>query len=113
MSSPEIKFKKLFINNQFVDAVSGNTFPTLNPATEEEICRVAEGDKDDIDLAVQAARKAFKLGSDWRTMDASRRGQMLNKMAELMERDYEYIATLESLDSGKPVEASRGDLDHA
>ena len=112
-SPPEIKFKKLFINNQFVDAVSGNTFPTLNPATEEEICRVAEGDKDDIDLAVQAARKAFKLGSEWRTMDASRRGQMLNKMAELMERDYEYIAALESLDSGKPVEASRGDLDHA
>ena len=113
MSSPEIKFKKLFINNRFVDGVSGKTFTTINPATEEEICRVAEGDKDDIDLAVQAAREAFKLGSEWRTMDASRRGQMLHKMAELMERDYEYIAALESLDSGKPLEASRGDLDHA
>ena len=61
MSSPEIKFKKLFINNRFVDGVSGKTFPTINPATEEEICRVAEGDKDDIDLAVQAAREAPKI----------------------------------------------------
>ena len=113
MSAPEIKYNQLFINNRFVDAVSGNKFPTLNPSTEEEICQVAEGDKQDIDLAVQAARKAFKLGSEWRTMDASRRGLMLHKMAELIERDYEYIVALESLDSGKPLKASRGDLDHA
>ena len=87
MSAPEIKFTQLFINNRFVDAVNGKTFPTLNPATEEEICQVTEGDKDDIDLAVKAARKAFKLNSEWRTMDASKRGQMLHKMADLMERE--------------------------
>ena len=113
MSFPEIKFTKLFINNKFVDAISGKTFPTLNPSTEEEICQVAEGDKADVDEAVRAAREAFKLGSEWRTMDASKRGMMLNKMADLMERDYAYIAALESYDSGKPLSASEGDLDHA
>ena len=113
MSYPEVKFTKLFINNKFVDAVSGKTFPTLNPSTEEEICQVAEGDKADIDKAVAAAREAFKLGSEWRTMDASKRGQMLHKMADLIERDYDYIAALESYDSGKPLSASEGDLDHA
>ena len=113
MSIPEIKFTKLFINNQFVEALSGKTFPTINPATEEEICQVAEGDKADVDVAVRAAREAFKLGSEWRTMDASKRGLMLNQMADLIERDYDYIAALESYDSGKPLEASQGDLDHA
>ena len=113
MSIPEIKFTKLFIKNQFVEALSGKTFPTINPATEEEICQVAEGDKADVDVAVRAAREAFKLGSEWRTMDASKRGLMLNQMADLIERDYDYIAALESYDSGKPLEASQGDLDHA
>merc|ERR1711970_1241162 len=113
MAPPEIKYTKLFINNEFVDSISGRTFATLNPATEEVICQVSEGDKADVDVAVKAAREAFKLGSPWRTMDASKRGQMLNKMADLIERDYEYIARLETLDNGKPLEASKGDLIHA
>jgi acyl-CoA reductase-like NAD-dependent aldehyde dehydrogenase len=65
---------KLFINNEFVDAVSGKVFPTYNPAAGEKIADVAAGDKADVDLAVQAARKAFELGSEWRAMDASARG---------------------------------------
>ena len=113
MSFPEVKSTKLFINNKFVDAISGKTFPAINPSTEEEIAQVAEGDKADIDVAVGAAREAFKLGSEWRTVDASKRGLLLNKMADLIERDYDYIAALESYDSGKPLEASKGDLDHA
>ena len=75
--------------------------------------KVAEGGKADVDLAVEAARRAFKLGSVWRTMDASERGRLLNKMADLIERDQEYLARLETLDNGKPLEASRGDLTHA
>ena len=75
--------------------------------------KVAEGGKADVDLAVDAARRAFKLGSVWRTMDASERGRLLNKMADLVERDQEYLARLETLDNGKPLEASRGDLTHA
>ena len=57
---------QIFINNQFVNSVSGKSFPTFNPATEEVIAQVQEGDAADIDLAVQAARKAFEVGSEWR-----------------------------------------------
>jgi len=100
--NPDIKFTKIFINNEWIDSVSGKTFPTLNPATGEVICQVQEGDKADVEKAVKAARAAFKLGSTWRTMDASNRGTLLNKLADLMERDRVYLASLESLDNGKP-----------
>ncbi|RDD40374.1 Retinal dehydrogenase 2 [Trichoplax sp. H2] len=101
--NPEIKYTKIFINNEWHDSVSGKTFPTFNPATGEKICDIAEGDKADIDLAVAAAKQAFKKGSTWRTMDASKRGRLISKLAELMERDQQYLASLESLDNGKPV----------
>jgi len=100
--NPEIKFTQIFINNEWVDSVSGKTFPTINPATGAVICQVQEGDKADVEKAVKAARDAFKLGSDWRTMDASKRGVLMNKLADLMERDRVYLASLESLDNGKP-----------
>ena len=103
---PEVKYTKIFINNEWHDAVSGKTFPTINPATGEKICDVAEGDKADVDKAVAAAREAFKLGSTWRTMDASQRGVLLNKLADLIERDREYLALLETLDNGKPFKDS-------
>ena len=104
--SPEVRFTKLFINNEWVDSVSGKTFATINPATGDKICDVAEGDKADVDKAVSAAKEAFKLGSPWRTMDASKRGNLLNKLADLMERDREYLARLETLDNGKPYSDS-------
>jgi len=110
---PEIKFTQLFINNEFVDAVNGRTFSTINPCTEKVICQVSEGDKDDIDKAVAAAREAFKRGSVWRTMDASHRGRLINKFADLIERDIEYISKLETLDNGKPVANSKGDIEFA
>merc|ERR1712142_1089818 len=75
---------------------------TVNPATGEVIAQVAEGDKADVDIAVKAASEAFRLGSPWRTMDASRRGELLNKLADLMERDAVQLASLETLDNGKP-----------
>jgi hypothetical protein len=68
----------LFINNEFVDAVSGKVFPTYSPAAEEKIADVAEADKADVDLAVCAARKAFEIGSEWRSMDASARGMTVS-----------------------------------
>ena len=61
-SKPEIKFTKLFINNEFVDAISGKTFSTIDPSDETEIAQIAEGDKADIDEAVRAAREAFEIG---------------------------------------------------
>ena len=102
MAHPEVKFNRIFINNQWHEAVSGKTFPTINPATGTKICDVAEGDKADVDRATSAAREAFKLGSRWRTMDASLRGRLLNKLADLIERDKNYLARLETLDNGKP-----------
>jgi len=104
MAVPEIdvKYNKLFINNEWVDSLSGKTFPTVNPCTEQTICQVAEGDKGDVDIAVKAAREAFTLNSTWRTMDASARGCLLNKLADLIERDQKYLSELETLDNGKP-----------
>merc|ERR1719500_593839 len=102
--NPEIKHSQIFIDNEWVNSVSGKSFPTVNPATGETICTVQEGDKADIELAVAAARKAFSLGSAWRTMDASARGVLLNRLADLMERDRLYLASLESLDNGKPFQ---------
>ncbi|CAH3159945.1 unnamed protein product, partial [Porites lobata] len=104
-------FKQLFINNEYVDSASGKTFATINPVTAEKICDVAEGDKADVDKAVQAAASAFKLGSPWRTMDASERGRLLYKLADLVERDLDYLASLETLDSGKLFADSVDDMD--
>ena len=96
----------VFINNRFHDAVSGKTFPTLNPATGNTICHVAEGDAADVDKAVRAAHDAFKLGSPWRRMDAADRGVLMNRLADLMERDRVLLASLETLDNGKPYTVS-------
>src|SRR5207344_3291134 len=98
---PKVKDQPMFIGGKWVDSVSGKTFATVNPATGETICQVAEGDKADIDLAVKAARKAFESGP-WPKMNASERGRLLNKLADLIEKNAEELAALESLDNGKP-----------
>ncbi|CAG9129120.1 unnamed protein product [Plutella xylostella] len=110
MAKVDIKYTKLFINNEFVDAVSKKTFPTINPQDESVIIQVAEGDKADIDKAVAAAKKAFHRYSEWRTMDASQRGRLLLKLADLLERDSKYLADLETLDCGKPVKNAFGEV---
>ncbi len=97
---------KLLIDGQWRESVSGKTFETLNPATEEVIASVSEGDAADIDLAVKAARKAFDSGP-WRKMDARDRGRLLYKLAELVEKNLEELASLETLDNGKPISESR------
>ncbi|XP_011948361.1 PREDICTED: retinal dehydrogenase 2 isoform X2 [Cercocebus atys] len=98
----EIKYTKIFINNEWQNSESGRVFPVYNPATGEQVCEVQEADKADIDKAVQAARLAFSLGSVWRRMDASERGRLLDKLADLVERDRAVLATMESLNGGKP-----------
>src|SRR5690348_12716506 len=97
-----IKQTKLLINNRWVDSVSGKRFDTINPATGEPIAQVAEADKADVDLAVKAARAAFHSKSPWRRMSAAERGRLLNKLADLIEKNADELATLESLDNGKP-----------
>ncbi|XP_049820191.1 retinal dehydrogenase 2 [Aethina tumida] len=106
MDTVRVKYTKLFINNEFVDAVNGKTFPTENPATGKKIADVAEAEKEDVDLAVKAAKAAFARGSEWRNMDASARGKLINTLADLLERDAKRLAALETLDNGKPVEDS-------
>ncbi|XP_055852518.1 aldehyde dehydrogenase X, mitochondrial [Episyrphus balteatus] len=113
MSNPQqsIVYTKLFINNEFVDAVSGKTFETINPATEKVIASVSEGDKADVDLAVKAAKKAFSLNSEWRKMESQKRADLIIKLAELMERDKHTLANLEVMDNGKTFDAACFDID--
>jgi phenylacetaldehyde dehydrogenase len=100
------KPRKMLIDGKWVTAVSGKTFPTYNPATGEVLAQVAEGDSQDIDLAVKAARKAFDSGP-WSKMTASQRGKLIWKLGELLEQHLEEFATLETLDNGKPINVAR------
>jgi len=102
-SSAPVYETRLFINGEFVNSISGKTFPTVNPATEEVICQVQEADAADVDVAVAAASKAFELGSPWRSMNGSGRRDLLLKLASLIDRDRDILQKLESLDNGKPV----------
>eukprot|EP00755_Sulcionema_specki_P009829 Sspe_Gene.58::Locus_21_Transcript_2_2_Confidence_0.500_Length_1679::g.58::m.58/K00128/ALDH; aldehyde dehydrogenase (NAD+) len=94
---------KLLINGKWVDAVKGNTFPVIDPSTGEEIVRVAEAQEEDVNLAVKAARKAFE---SWRKEDPSKRRDLLLRLADLIEDNQEELATLETLDNGKPLAES-------
>jgi aldehyde dehydrogenase (NAD+) len=110
-SKVAIRQTKLLINNQWVDSVSGKKFETVNPATGEVLAQVSEADAPDVDLAVKAARKAFDSKSAWRRMSASERGKLMNRLADLIEKHADELATLESLDNGKPRHvASAADL---
>ncbi|KAH0648200.1 hypothetical protein KY285_033448 [Solanum tuberosum] len=98
--SVNVEYTKLFINGQFVDSTSGKTFPTLDPRTGEVIAHVAEGDVEDINRAVVAARNAFDEGP-WPKMSAYERSKVLFRIADLIEKHNDEIATLETWDSGK------------
>ncbi len=99
------KPRPMLIGGKWVNAASGKTFATLDPATGEELARVAEGNKEDIDRAVRAARAAFN--GPWRKMTASERGRIIWKIGGLIEKYLEEFAELDSLDNGKPVAVAR------
>ncbi|MEN0105842.1 MAG: aldehyde dehydrogenase [Pseudomonas sp.] len=92
-----------FINGKFVDAVSGKTFATLNPATGQEIAQVAECDAQDVDNAVAAAKAAFEDGR-WSQLAPKERKRALQRLAALVEKHAQELALIESLDNGKPVD---------
>jgi aldehyde dehydrogenase (NAD+) len=98
--------KKLLINGKWVAPKSGKTFETINPATEDVLTLVAEGDKADVDEAVKAARKA--LDGKWGQMGPHERARYLFKIAELIDANADELAELETLDNGKGVSFSRG-----
>ncbi|WP_174735178.1 aldehyde dehydrogenase family protein [Mesobacillus harenae] len=102
--------KKLFIDGQFVESTSQKTFETYNPATGEVLATVYEGGPEDIDRAVKAARKAFDEGP-WSKMGTAERSRLMYKLADLMERNSEELAQLETLDNGKPIrETTHADI---
>ncbi|MFO0790143.1 MAG: aldehyde dehydrogenase family protein [Pirellulales bacterium] len=103
---PQVRQTQCFIGGKWVPSNSGKTFETIHPATEEVICEVAEGDKEDVDAAVDAARNAFENGP-WSKMDARDRGALINKLADLIAEEADELAALETLDNGKPISDSR------
>jgi aldehyde dehydrogenase (NAD+) len=105
-SGVAISATKLLIDNRWIASESGKTFATINPSTGEEICQIAEADAADVEKAVRAARAAFEHGP-WRKTLASERGQMLHRLAELIEKHGDELARLESLDNGKPVSVAK------
>src|SRR5271154_7094483 len=98
--------RRLLIDGQWVEAASGKTFVTTDPATEQEITYVAHGEAEDIDRAVAAARRAFEEGP-WRTITPSARGQVIWRLADLLEKHADEFAELEALDNGKPLSVAR------
>ncbi len=94
---------KLFINGDFVDAHSGETFATINPATEEKITDVASAGPDDVDAAVRAARAQMEPGSEWQKMKPRDRAKVMWRLADMLSARAEEIGRIETLDNGKPI----------
>jgi aldehyde dehydrogenase (NAD+) len=97
---------QLFINGKWQDALSGETFETMNPATEAVINRCAKGDTRDVDLAVAAARKAYEEGP-WASMSATERGRFVHRIGELIMQHADEMAYLETIQTGKTISESR------
>src|ERR1043166_1233189 len=96
---------QLFINGKFVKPRSGKYFDSINPATEEKLAEIAEGNAHDVDLAVKAARRAYK--SVWSKMPARERGKYLFRIARLIQEKSRELAVLETMDGGKTIKESR------
>jgi aldehyde dehydrogenase (NAD+) len=99
-------YKKMLIDGKWVDAASGKHFESRNPATGELLATVAEGDAEDINRAVAAARKAFE--GPWSKFKPYERQQILLKLADLVERHFDELSSLDTLDMGAPISRTRG-----
>lgn len=93
---------QLHIGGKWLPACDGGTFPVINPAREEVLARVAAAKPADVDAAVRAARAQFD-GGEWSKMDGVERGRLLYRLADLIERDRDYLAMLETLNLGRPL----------
>lgn len=99
----------LFIGGQWVEPTGGERTPVVDPATNRPIAEVASGSKDDMDAAVEAARRAFE-SPDWRGMDPSKRGRLLYQLGQLVRDKFDEIARIESQNVGKPLREAKGDV---
>jgi aldehyde dehydrogenase (NAD+) len=106
---PAVKETRLFIDNKWVEPAEGKYFDAINPATGEVIIKVAAATAPDVDKAVKAARRALESGP-WSKMDAADRGRLLFKLADLIEKESRELAELESLNCGKTITDSIGDM---
>ncbi|MFE3054209.1 aldehyde dehydrogenase family protein [Nocardia sp. NPDC059239] len=112
VSRPAREFLATAQHNHLIDGQStpsqdGSTFDTIDPSTETVLGKVAYGTAADVDFAVQAARRAFEIGSPWRRMAAAERGVLLGRLADLVESHADELADLEALDNGKPRRFAR------
>ncbi|HKB78131.1 MAG TPA: aldehyde dehydrogenase family protein, partial [Thermoanaerobaculia bacterium] len=94
---------QLFINGEFVDARAGQTFATINPATEEKIADVASASPEDVDAAVRAARAQMEPGSEWQKLKPRDRAKILWRLADMLAARADEIGRIETLDNGKPI----------
>src|SRR5271170_3629814 len=99
------KVKRMLIGGEWTEAASGKTFDSINPATGEVLAKVAEGDAEDINRAVAAARKAFE--GPWSKFKPYERQQALLKLADLVERHFDELSSLDTLDMGAPISRTR------
>ncbi|WP_411818871.1 aldehyde dehydrogenase [Heyndrickxia oleronia] len=102
-----IQDAKLFINGEYVDALSGETFDTINPATNKKLATVANGGKEDTKIAIDVAHQTFVSGV-WSNMPVEERANILCRMADLIMKNVDKLAYVETLDVGKPIKESRG-----
>ncbi|WP_424811518.1 aldehyde dehydrogenase family protein [Roseococcus sp. YIM B11640] len=105
------KPKRLLIDGKWLEAASGKTFETINPATGELLAQVAEGGAEDIDLAVAAARRAFE--GAWGRTKPYERQKILLRLADLLEKNFEEFAALDTIDMGAPITRTRGNQQRA
>ncbi|HVS40293.1 MAG TPA: aldehyde dehydrogenase family protein [Gemmataceae bacterium] len=107
---PAVKETRLFIDNKWIEPAEGKYFDAINPATGEVIIKVAAATAPDVDKAVKAARRALESGP-WSKMDAAERGKLLFRLADLIEKESRELAALESLNCGKTITDSIGDME--
>jgi betaine-aldehyde dehydrogenase len=99
-----------YVDGKWVDAADGERFDVFNPATGEVIATAPHSKQADVDLAVAAARRTFDEGDWWPGTPARERGRILFRAAEIVRREHERLARMESLDAGKPIEEGREDI---
>jgi len=104
-STPQIRFTKLFINGEFVDAVKGKKFDVYNPVKGDKIASVSEADIDDVNVAVKAAREAYD--NVWRHIQPATKADLMFKLADLMTEHLDELAALDALDNGKPFQVAK------
>ncbi|MGG1661875.1 aldehyde dehydrogenase [Brevibacillus sp. NRS-1366] len=107
MNSIQLKDAKLFINGEYVDAMSGDTFDTINPATNEKLASVACADERDTNKTIEIAQATFESGV-WSKKSVEERSEILCRMSDLVLARVDELATLETMDVGKPIKESLG-----